>query len=90
MSGSIAIVAINYSPELTGISVYTTGMAEYLVQKGFDVSVYTDFPYYPDWLKHEGDKGRCFKKDVINNVKIHEAWPDMPLAGCPESKQDHL
>ncbi len=78
LSGSIAIVAINYSPELTGISVYTTGMAEYLVQKGFDVSVYTAFPYYPDWLKHEGDKGRCFKKEVINNVKIRRSYVYVP------------
>lgn len=78
MSSSIAIVGINYSPELTGISVYNTGMAEYLVQKGFDVTVYTAFPYYPDWLKHEGDKGRCFKKENINNVKIRRSYLYVP------------
>jgi len=66
MSNSIAIVGINYSPELTGISVYNTGMAEYLVNRGFDVTVYTAFPYYPDWLKREEDKRKLFKQETIN------------------------
>lgn len=78
MSGSIAIVGINYFPELTGIPVYTTGMAEYLVQKGFDVIVYTAFPYYPDWLKHEGNRGKYFKKEVINNVKLRRSYVYVP------------
>ena len=78
MSGSIAIVGINYFPELTGIPVYTTGMAEYLVQKGFDVTVYTAFPHYPEWAKYEGDKGSCFKKEVINKVKIHRSYVYVP------------
>ncbi len=78
MSGSIAIVGINYFPELTGIPVYTTGMAEYLVQKGFDVIVYTAFPYYPDWLKHEGNRGKYFKKEVINNVKLRRSYVYIP------------
>ena len=78
MTSSIAIVGINYFPELTGIPVYTTGMAEYLFQKGFDVTVYTAFPYYPDWLKYEGDKGRCFRKEVINSVKIRRSYVYVP------------
>lgn len=78
MTRSIAIVGINYFPELTGIAVYTTGMAEYLVQKGFYVTVYTAFPYYPDWLKHEGDKGRYFRKEVINGVEICRSYVYVP------------
>ncbi|NVM22527.1 MAG: WcaI family glycosyltransferase [Desulfobacterales bacterium] len=80
MSSSIAIVGINYFPEPTGISVYTTGMAEYLVRKGFDVTVYTGFPYYPGWTKHEEDKGRLFKKELINNVKIRRSYLYVPCA----------
>ena len=77
-SSSIAIVGINYFPEPTGISVYTTGMAEYLVQKGFDVTVYTAFPYYPGWAKYEENNGRLFKKEVINNVKIRRSYLYVP------------
>jgi len=40
----IAIVSINYHSDLTGISVYTTGLAESLVQDGDKVDVYTAFP----------------------------------------------
>ena len=78
MNSSIAIVGINYSPELTGIPVYNTGMAEYLVQKGFDVTVYTAFPYYPDWLKYDKDKGKVFTKENINNVKIRRGYLYVP------------
>lgn len=78
MSNSVAIVGINYCPELTGIPVYNTGMAEYLVQKGFDVTVYAAFPYYPDWLKRDKDKGRLFAKETINRVKIRRSYLYVP------------
>ena len=38
----VAIVGINYAPEPTGIPVYTTGMAEYLVDQGHEVIVLDD------------------------------------------------
>ena len=78
MKRSIAIVGINYSPELTGIPVYNTGMAEFLINKGFDVTVYTAFPYYPDWLKRDEDKGKLFVKEIINGVNIRRSYLYVP------------
>jgi colanic acid biosynthesis glycosyl transferase WcaI len=45
----ITIVGLNFYPEDTAIGLYSTQLAEYLVNNGFDVSVITGFPYYPMW-----------------------------------------
>jgi len=47
--GSVLFVGINYAPEPTGISPYTTGMAEGLAARGWDVGVLTSYPHYPWW-----------------------------------------
>ncbi len=46
---SITLIGINFYPEDTAIGLYSTQMAEYLKENGFDVSVITGFPYYPQW-----------------------------------------
>lgn len=46
---SVLFVGINYSPEPTGVSPYTTGMAEGLAREGWDVRVLTSYPHYPWW-----------------------------------------
>ncbi len=45
----IVIIGVNFSPEDTSTGLYTTQMAEFLSDKGFNVSVITGFPYYPQW-----------------------------------------
>ena len=45
----ITLIGINFYPEDTAIGLYSTQLAEYLVENGFEVSVITGFPYYPQW-----------------------------------------
>ena len=45
----VLITGINYAPEQTGNAPYTTGLAEYLADQGYDVTVVTGMPYYPEW-----------------------------------------
>ncbi|NCV44538.1 MAG: glycosyltransferase WbuB [Actinobacteria bacterium] len=45
----VLLITTNYWPEPTGISVYTTDLAEYLNQAGYSVSVLTSLPHYPWW-----------------------------------------
>lgn len=45
----VLFVGVNYEPEPTGISPYTTGMAEGLVGRGHRVRVITSYPHYPWW-----------------------------------------
>jgi glycosyltransferase involved in cell wall biosynthesis len=45
----LLLVTTNYWPEPTGISVYTTDLAETLTTKDYQVSVLTSLPHYPWW-----------------------------------------
>lgn len=69
----ILIYGINYSPELTGIGKYTGEMAEWMVEDGHDVSVFTAMPYYPEWNIHHQYKNRFWCKEVVNGVKIYRS-----------------
>lgn len=66
----IAIVGINYYPDLTGISVYNTGMAEYLASDGMEVDVYTGFPYYPKWAKASPHHWKWIGEETSNRVRV--------------------
>lgn len=67
----ILIYGINYSPELTGIGKYTGEMVDWLTQEGYDVSVITAMPYYPEWKIHKDYKGKWWHKEVRDGVKIY-------------------
>ncbi len=45
----ILILGLNYAPEMVGIAVYTSGLAEALAAAGHDVRVIAGKPYYPGW-----------------------------------------
>lgn len=71
MNKKILIIGINYYPEDSAIGLYTTQKAEYLAQNGFDVTVITGFPYYPQWKIHSNYKHRSLYFDeTVNGVKI--------------------
>lgn len=77
-SMNVAIVSINYRPELTGISVYTTGLAESLARDGDKVDVYTGFSYYPNWRKAPQDEWRWFGTDQMDGVTVHRNYLYVP------------
>lgn len=74
----VTIVSINYHPELTGISVYTSGLAESLVGQGDQVDVYTAFPYYPAWQKRPGDEWQWHRKENIGGVTVRRCYLYVP------------
>lgn len=71
MNKKILIIGINYYPEDSAIGLYTTQKAEYLVQQGFEVSVITGFPYYPQWKIQDAYQQKSYYvQETINNVKV--------------------
>ncbi|WP_334055951.1 WcaI family glycosyltransferase [Polaribacter sp. P097] len=71
MRKKITIIGINYFPEDTAIGLYTTQLAQYLVENNFDVDVITGFPYYPAWRINESYKSKGkFYQETINGVNI--------------------
>lgn len=72
MIKDITFITVNYAPEDTAIGLYTSQLAEFLVTKGYNVSVITGFPYYPMWEipKNYKDKPTYFSEE-INGVQIY-------------------
>ncbi len=79
MNKNITIIGINYYPEDSAIGLYTTQKAEFLVSKGYDVSVITGFPYYPQWEIRDNYKHKSYLvKETINGVKVYRSKQYVP------------
>lgn len=66
----LLLIGINYAPEETGISPYTTEMAEHLVGKGWDVTAITGMPHYPQWQVHEEYRRSFRSRELRNGVAL--------------------
>lgn len=67
----ILILGINFAPELTGIGKYTGEMVDWLVENGYQCTVVTSFPYYPNWKIQSPYKGKFYKKEVLKKGNLH-------------------
>ena len=87
---SVLIIGINFYPEPTGIGKYTSEFAFSLVEKGFDVSVITSFPYYPQWKIFNGYTNRWYKKEMIHGASVTRCPLYVPgsLSGLKRMMQD--
>jgi colanic acid biosynthesis glycosyl transferase WcaI len=72
---------INYAPELTGIGVYSTGLAEYLSQQGDQVTVVTGFPYYPHWSLEKNLP--LYRTEDISGVEVCRSALFVPSKPTP-------
>lgn len=68
---NITFIGLNYAPEDTAIGLYSTQWVDYLNDHGFNVSVITAFPYYPQWEISDDYKRRStFLKEDRNGIRI--------------------
>ena len=80
MKNNIIIIGINFYPEDSAIGLYTTQKAEYLASKGYDVTVITGFPYYPQWKIRDDYKSKSYLvKETINGVKVLRSKQYVPI-----------
>ena len=86
---NILFLGINYWPEETGIAAFTTGRCEYLTSHGHEVTIYTAFPYYPDWRTREGYRGQLMTSQRRNGVDIHRTWIYVPKTVTPLRRVIH-
>jgi colanic acid biosynthesis glycosyl transferase WcaI len=71
-------IGINYWPDATGIAPFTTGRCEYLASRGHQVTIFTGFPYYPNWRIPQSYRGRLRADEERNGVSIHRSWLYVP------------
>ncbi len=71
MKKKIAIIGVNFYPEDTSTGLYTGQMAEYLSKNGFDITVITGFPYYPQWEIWEDYKEKPkYFEEYYGEIKV--------------------
>ncbi|MCF8272894.1 MAG: WcaI family glycosyltransferase [Flavobacteriaceae bacterium] len=91
MSKKITIIGINYYPEDSAIGLYTTQKAEYLVKNGFQVTVITGFPYYPQWEIRDDYKTKPYLlKETINGVTVLRSKQFVPKTPTFSKRILHL
>lgn len=82
MKNKITIIGLNFYPEDTAIGLYSTQMAEYLNENGFQINVITGFPYYPQWeiYKDYSQKPNFFKEQYkgISIYRYKQYVPKKP------------
>ena len=74
----VLIVGLNYAPEPIGIGPYTTGLAEYLAQRGHRVEVVAGRPYYPQWRAYPGFARFAWRRTSEAGVSITRCWHYVP------------
>ena len=74
---SVTVLGINYTPEPTGIAPYTTRLATGLAERGYDVSVLTGFPHYPQWRRDEAGF-RFRREETIHGVRVRRLSHSVP------------
>lgn len=66
----LLLLGLNYAPEPVGIGPYTAGMAEWLAQRGHEVTVVCGKPYYPAWKQSPGYDDGLYLRSVENGVTV--------------------
>lgn len=69
----ILVCSANYAPELTGIGKYSGEMGAWLAARGHEVRVVAAPPYYPAWRVHEAWRGRAFRRELVDGVRVWRA-----------------
>lgn len=66
----ITFIGLNFYPESTAIGLYSTQLVDFLEEQGYEISVITAFPYYPQWKIADDyqDKPRFFKEQKGNTT----------------------
>ncbi|WP_310379659.1 glycosyltransferase [Flavobacterium sp.] len=68
---NITLISTNFYPEDSAIGLYSTQFAEFLISKGYLVTVIAGFPYYPQWkINKKYALLPSFYKETFNEIEI--------------------
>ncbi len=66
----ILVVSINYSPEPTGFAPHVTVFCEHMAAVGHRVTVFTGFPFAPNWARWPEYEGKFIKLEHRLGVRV--------------------
>jgi glycosyltransferase involved in cell wall biosynthesis len=72
------IISLNYAPEPTGFAPHAAALAAHLSARGHEVSVFTGFPFAPEWRRRPGDRGCLFRTEHTDGVTVHRLTHFIP------------
>jgi colanic acid biosynthesis glycosyl transferase WcaI len=80
MSRRLLLIGVNFAPEPTGIGKYSGEMIKWLADNGYDCTVITAYPYYPQWqVQAPYVKNRYwYKKEVQEKITVHRCPQYIP------------
>lgn len=72
MSKRLLLIGGNFAPEPTGIGKYNGEMINWLVDNGYECTVITSYPYYPQWAVQEPYQRikSWYRKEVLRDGKL--------------------
>src|SRR4051812_12284666 len=85
----VMVVGLNYAPDFIGIAKYTTELCEELARRGYEVSMVTAPPYYPDW-KVPSAYRNGWNSRIVNGVKVLRAPIYVPRSPTGLKRVLHL
>lgn len=90
MGKRVLLIGGNFSPEPTGIGKYNGEMISWLAGNGYDCTVITTYPYYPEWKVQApyNSVKNWFKKEVAGNITIYRCPQYVPAV--PSGKKRML
>lgn len=71
MPNKITVITANFYPEETAIGFFTTQFCKFLEELGYEITVVTGFPYYPQWeIYDEFKKLDCYVEESVGKIKV--------------------
>ncbi len=66
----LLVVSMLYEPDCVGIAAIASDMCAALAERGHDVTVYTAYPYYPEWKRKSRDNPWRIREETIRGVRV--------------------
>ena len=66
----LLVVSMLYEPDCVGIAAIASDMCAALAERGHDVTVYTAYPFYPEWKRKSGGNPWRIQREVARGVTI--------------------
>jgi len=84
MSKRILLISGFFSPELTGIGKYNGEMIQWFSEQGYDCTVITTYPFYPQWkLKEPYTNHLWYKKEIVKRRDAFDSLGSITVYRCP-------
>ena len=86
----LLVIALNFSPELTGIGKYVGEMTTWLGTAGVAVRVITAPPYYPAWCVQKPYSSHCYQRELLAGSVVYRCPLYVPRAPTGLKRLAHL